>query len=303
MAKVQRIMQILETETNGTSYNAHRYSLDAVDRASLDYDEKERNIEWLKTGETSPQKTYVDLRTTSARLIKNPGQIFSYFLDGSRKVFKVDDMAYELSPTRKGVYPVVAGQIGVGCCHRVNRQMEKEKYINELVISLPKIADANGKQGFFPAMVQKINDRGVLSHFDLKIDAILPYDVSKDDGPATTETIDNNIAETVDKNTAWRVDKLSQYNKQERKLISRIFGIIVSVTDKEFYGCQKLLSFIECNTKTIKQKIGGLPSQNYPRKDRQIAEDIIRNNHFSALDETSLPDEVKTVLQYYKIRR
>jgi molecular chaperone HtpG len=61
--------------------------------------------------------------------------------------------------------------------------------------------------------------------------------------PAITEIIDNNTAQTADKNTNWRVDKLSQYTKQERKLITRIFSIIVSVTDKE--NAEFIISKIE----------------------------------------------------------
>ncbi|MCX7865416.1 MAG: hypothetical protein N2423_10360, partial [Novosphingobium sp.] len=36
--------------------------------------------------------------------------IFSFFLDGSRHTYKVDDMSFQ-----KNVYPIIAGQVGVGC--------------------------------------------------------------------------------------------------------------------------------------------------------------------------------------------
>lgn len=47
----------------------------------------------------------------------------------------------------------------------------------------------------------------------------------------------------VEGKRVWRVDKLSQYNKQERKLIGRIFDVIFTVTDKE--TAEKIVNKIE----------------------------------------------------------
>lgn len=52
--------------------------------------------------------------------------LLKYFLDGSRHVFKVDDIAYN-----KQVFPVVAGQIGIGCCKREDKRMQKERFYLE----------------------------------------------------------------------------------------------------------------------------------------------------------------------------
>ena len=43
--------------------------------------------------------------------------------------------------------------------------------------------------------------------------------------------------------TSRRVDKLSAYNKSERKLISKIFGIIVAATDEK--TAEKIIRKIE----------------------------------------------------------
>ena len=43
--------------------------------------------------------------------------------------------------------------------------------------------------------------------------------------------------------TNRRVDKLSAYNKRERKLISKIFGIIVAATDEK--TAEKIIQKIE----------------------------------------------------------
>lgn len=39
--------------------------------------------------------------------------LFKFFLDGSRRVYKVDDIQYD-----KKVFPIVSGQISVSCCGR-----------------------------------------------------------------------------------------------------------------------------------------------------------------------------------------
>ena len=102
--------------------------------------------------------------------------IIKYFLDGSRHVFKVDDIAYN-----KRIYPVVAGQIGVGCCRRENKRMKVERFYRELVIALPKNANADGHNdtAFFASKLQKINESSELKRLGLSFSAVLPYDTAK----------------------------------------------------------------------------------------------------------------------------
>lgn len=77
------------------------------------------------------------------------------------------------------IYPVIAGQIGVGCCRRVNRIIEPEKFKQEFVISMPDVANAGGKPGFFEATAQDINECPELKRLNIKFSAILPYKTSK----------------------------------------------------------------------------------------------------------------------------
>jgi len=107
------------------------------------------------------------------------GQIFAYFLDGSRRVFKVDDIAYSQSGGRSVIYPVIAGQIGVGCCCRVNKRIVPEKFKREIVLSMPDIANADGKSGFFPATAKKLNDSDELKRLGVEFSTILPYKTAK----------------------------------------------------------------------------------------------------------------------------
>ena len=75
----------------------------------------------------------------------------TYFLDRPRRVYKVDDHTYIASEEKRVIYPIVAGQIGVGCCKRENRIIKPECFMREIVISVPDIADADGRPGYFKA--------------------------------------------------------------------------------------------------------------------------------------------------------
>lgn len=71
-------------------------------------------------------------------LIMNPtyAPYFKYFLDGSRHTYKVDDIAIG-----DKIFPIVTGQIVVGCCYRENRDTFKKVeggIRKKIVISLPK---------------------------------------------------------------------------------------------------------------------------------------------------------------------
>jgi len=102
-------------------------------------------------------------------------------LDGSRRIFKVDDMAYTQSGGRGVIYPVVAGQIGVGCCRRIDKRVNSARFKREFVLSMPDVADADGKSGFWPATVKKLNECAELKRLGIEFSTILPYKTSKND--------------------------------------------------------------------------------------------------------------------------
>ena len=107
-----KIMTLLAEVTGGKSYKAHKYGLDQAERPFIDYGED--SIIWEKTAETYRHRKYVPLENLSKTLSLRNEQLLTYFLDGSRRVFKVDDIAYLQSGGRSVIYPVIAGQIGVG---------------------------------------------------------------------------------------------------------------------------------------------------------------------------------------------
>ena len=180
----KKITKIIEEETGGKSYRAHKYSLDS-DRSTLEYSEQEdMSFSWKKRGETDPPASYKSLEKQSRFLAARDEQVLTYFLDGSRHVYKVDDMAYAQSGGRSVIYPTIAGQVGVGICKRQDKRISSEDLTREIVISIPNIADPNGKGGFFEALSNKLNDSSELSRIKQcgwKFTTPIPYDVKADE--------------------------------------------------------------------------------------------------------------------------
>lgn len=172
-----KIMTLLAEVTGGKSYKAHKYGLDQAERPFIDYGED--SIIWEKTAETYRHRKYVPLEKLSKTLSLRNEQLLTFFLDGSRRVFKVDDIAYLQSGGRSVIYPVIAGQIGVGCCRRVDKRIIPVKFKQEIVLSLPDIANADGKAGFFPATAKKLNECSELKRLGMQFSTILPYKTAK----------------------------------------------------------------------------------------------------------------------------
>lgn len=99
---------------------------------------------------------------------------FKYFLDGSRHVYKVGDVAIGGM-----IYPVVAGQIIVGCCQRNERVISDFEHIRKIVLAMPQCYDVdNHGANFFRKKCEDINkalrERNNIP-FDVKLDEIIPY--------------------------------------------------------------------------------------------------------------------------------
>ncbi len=177
-----KIMEIIEKETGGKSYHTYKYSYDSIGLPSIDYDDDPNKImKWKDSGETGFYKKPIDLKPLADQL-RTIGEtpLLKYFLDGSRHVFKVDDIAYN-----KQVFPVVAGQIGIGCCKRENRRMIPERFYRELVLALPDKANADGwdDAAYFAAKAKKLNESEELRRLGLHFSSIIPYSTSKDGQP------------------------------------------------------------------------------------------------------------------------
>ena len=171
-------MQVLAKDTGSKSYKAHKYSLDHAERPYIDYSED--TIIWERTAETRIQNTYVPLERKSIDLAKRSDQLLTYFLDGSRRVYKVDDHSYTMS----------VGRTVIECFKR------------EIVISVPDIANADGKAGFFEAMLIKLNQIPILKQMNTQIAKIIPY-----------KTNTNASEKFEDRGTACIQDRMIQCEK------------------------------------------------------------------------------------------
>ena len=107
---MSNIMDIIAEKTNGKSYKTYKYCFDNYDVPSFNYDDH-AEITWSKYGETAPPMTpeTQNMKPYADKIVSEK-PLFTYFLDGSRHTYKVDDIAYN-----NQVYPVIAGQIGISC--------------------------------------------------------------------------------------------------------------------------------------------------------------------------------------------
>jgi hypothetical protein len=183
--KPSRIMAILERETGGKSYKSFKYSLDDSDRSTIEYGDIEQTMQWARRGETKLYTMPIDLTSLCKEVARGDDQLLTYFLDGSRHVYKVDDMGFEKGANRTAIYPIIAGQIGVGCCRRDNRLMSVEDMSREIVIAMPDIAKSSRKKdGFLTALAQKLNDGTELSRIRTsgwEFSTILSYKSAKEE--------------------------------------------------------------------------------------------------------------------------
>jgi len=170
-----KILDVLEKETHAKRYNSHRYSYETVKMPGIKYDERE--VVWKSHGETENHKTPINLKS-KAQLVGEQESIFTYFLDGSRRTYKVDDFSYT-----KNVYPVLAGQVGVGCCRRVDREMAEEQLRKRNLIVLPDKANKDGwnTSKRCAHWLAKVNSISHSTSGQFTFDDILTYSTKEDE--------------------------------------------------------------------------------------------------------------------------
>jgi len=173
------ILKLIAAETYGESYKAHKIELDLETDPASRIDSQEPILANPKNGETEKYKTYRSLEDKARQIAQSGTQILTYFLDGSRHVYKIDDISYQHGNSRKMVYPIVAGQVTVGCCRREQKKMFAEQFNGEVVLSLPDVANYNDSNGFLPALVKKINSKFGGRKFKLQISKILDYSTNQ----------------------------------------------------------------------------------------------------------------------------
>jgi hypothetical protein len=181
---MNKILEFIANETNGKCYQSFRYCADdEIRMPTLDYEDKDKGKEFTlvknSCGETDTSlKSTKSVETTANKIINND-PLFRFFLDGSRRTYKVDDI--ELNGH---VFSIIAGQIGVACCERQSAdQFKCANFEKELVLSLPKAANPNAGDAklFFNNLKDKVNKLQSLQKREIAFDKILSYDSKKQD--------------------------------------------------------------------------------------------------------------------------
>ena len=168
-------------EGNYVCYRTNKFSLDVTDNDILSYDDKPAsNKSASKFAETDLSRVHTV--KIAERLLRISRPIFHFFLDGSRHVYKVDDMAIG-----KNIFPILAGQIIVGCCKRVDRDTFRPYHIiHKIVMSMPDDFDIDDEgEDFCRLYCERINEElrktPYIQSSPIQIGKILLYNTDKKD--------------------------------------------------------------------------------------------------------------------------
>lgn len=173
-----KILHFIAKETQGECFTSFKYCYDSMAAPTIEYENGESsyiNLKEYAEDEHNPKPR--DMRAR-AEICMHGAPLFKYFLDGSRRVYKVDDIQYD-----KKVFPIVSGQISVACCSReLNedytfrsfRHIEEETYP---VLCLPVTTNGEGIDNdiFFRNLRDKINSLPQLISAGVQIEKVLYY--------------------------------------------------------------------------------------------------------------------------------
>lgn len=172
-----RILDYIEEKSEGKfhCYRTNKISLDIPDYDILNYEDKKA----VTTKTSQIAESDLVLKPCVAidkRLVELSRPIFSFFLDGSRHVYKVDDIGIG-----KKIFPVLAGQIIVGCCERKDRDTFKPFSLrHKLVISMPDDFDIDDFGADFCRLYceelnKSLEEIRYVREAEIKIDKLLLY--------------------------------------------------------------------------------------------------------------------------------
>jgi hypothetical protein len=185
---MKKISEFLKAATKATeTYSSYKYCLEAVEVPKNQYDDKPNAIIKPKErGETEKLESFKVLKDRAKLASEIDKPLFKYFLDGSRRTYKVADIAIN-----KRIYPVIAGQIGVACCERKYKDsFKKLAFDHQLVLALPSCSNWRDDKHelFFNEKIQELNKIDVLNKFNIKFHKILIY---KDEALKEGESYEN----------------------------------------------------------------------------------------------------------------
>jgi len=163
------VTQALEKVTGRPCFETYRRCLDQERLSTLDYDACDQEF-MSQQGET---KRYGEAINMLAKAVewRDRDPAIKFFLDGSRRTYKIVDM-----PIGSQVFPIVAGQVGVGVCRRDDRKMSPCSLSFGTVLAVPDKINHDGggaKQNaaYCADLMTKIN----AAQSRVRIDAIICY--------------------------------------------------------------------------------------------------------------------------------
>lgn len=171
---MEKILEYVAKKTGGTCYKSYKYCYDAVDVPTIEYDDNPQiAMARDRIGETDRGLKQSKSVAEKANLVKiNMKPLFKFFLDGSRRTYKVDDIAFG-----DRIYPIIAGQIAIGCCRRNNPDdFKSNTLLHQNVLVLPDCADKDGQNElYFNNLASKINKTEVVKQRGVRIDKLMSY--------------------------------------------------------------------------------------------------------------------------------
>jgi hypothetical protein len=164
-----KFITLFAEKTFGKPYPSTKYQITEDDKPQNDFEPQKIKV----SGFAEKQQLEVS-RDLSERLdiAYINGPLFKYFLDGSRRCYKIADMAYD-----KRIYPVFASQIAVACIERKLRQFKHKNKVLNTILSFPKTAGSSQELKEYTDGILKENPL----KFDLKIDRVETYHTKKSD--------------------------------------------------------------------------------------------------------------------------
>jgi len=125
--------------------------------------------------EDKPSKSFqIEIKAKEIAQRKDKSR-FKYFLDGTRHVYKVGDIAIDGT-----VYPLAVGQIIVGYCGREGRDIKIGRFNRILVLAGPLQRDVKPQgEKFFRRQCEEINKRlqktPLFQKFGIQFNYVIPY--------------------------------------------------------------------------------------------------------------------------------
>lgn len=164
-----KIIEALEYETGKKCFETYRHCLDYERSSFIEYDEFDHQF-MSEQGETDRFSGSRDIQEIAKNwLLQTPA--FKYFMDGSRRTYKIADM-----PIGTQVFPIIAGQVGVATCKREGKNLSNCESMFKIVLTVPDKLDSEGKnekqhRAFLNDLANKLNNK----QNNVKIDSILLY--------------------------------------------------------------------------------------------------------------------------------